>query len=104
MKKASTVVKEMEALASKKTKTTTKKAANPNRDKWVEEAENKLDAAITAAASKGERQLVYPLNALVTGAENLNEAAEMCGIFAEVLTKCEYKHVIKPDGVFVISW
>ena len=103
MRKASTVVKEMEALEKSKSKTT-KRVANPHRDGWIKNTENKLDAAITAKANEGLHELEFSLNDLITGAENLNEAAEMCEMFSEILTKNEYKHVIKPDGKFVISW
>lgn len=105
MKKASTVVKEMEALANKsKTKKTVVRAENTQRDLWVKSTKEKLDTAITEAAKKGLRSVEYPLNSLIVGAENLKEAAEMCEIFSEVLTEYEYKHAINRDGKFVISW
>jgi len=103
MKKASTVVKEMEAL-SNKTKKTAVKAVNPQRDLWINSTKEKLDKAITEAAKKGLRNIEYPLNQLIVGAENLKEAAEMCEIFSDVLTEYEYKHAINRDGTFVISW
>ena len=104
MKKASTIVKEMEALANKKKVTPVKNVSNPNRDKWIEHTKNRLDAEITAKANEGFHELEYSLNDLVIGAENLNEAAEMCELLAEILTEHEFKHVIKEDGTFVISW
>ena len=105
MKKASTVVKEMEALSNKsKTKKTVAKAANPQRDLWIKSTQEKLDKAITEAAKKGLHNVEYPLNQLIVGAENLKEVAEMCEIFSDVLTEYEYKHAINRDGTFVISW
>ena len=105
MKKASTVVKEMEALSNKsKTKKTVAKAANPQRDLWIKSTQEKLDTAITEAAKKGLHNVEYPLNQLIVGAENLKEVAEMCEIFSDVLTEYEYKHAINRDGTFVISW
>ena len=105
MKKASTVVKEMEALSNKsKTKKTAAKAANPQRDLWIKSTQEKLDKAITEAAKKGLHNVEYPLNQLVVGAENLKEVAEMCEIYSDVLTEYEYKHAINRDGTFVISW
>lgn len=105
MKKASTVVKEMEALSKKKkTSTTTTKVENTQRDLWVKSTKEKLDTVITEAAKQGLRNVKYPLSSLIVGAENLNEAAEMCAIFADVLTEYEYKHKIERDGTFEISW
>ena len=103
MKKASTVVKEMEAL-SNKSKKTAAQAVNPQRDLWLNSTMEMLDKAITEAAKKGLRNVEYPLNQLIVGAENLKEVAEMCEIFSDVLTEYEYKHAITRDGTFVMSW
>lgn len=105
MKKATTVVKEMEARTKKAT--TSKKSARPansQRDQWVNDTKSKLERLIDEKAKAGLRELEYSLNDLVRGAENLKEAAEMCEIFYDILSEYEYNHKLTQECKFIISW
>ena len=103
MKKASTVVKEMESRATK-SPTSTKRPVNAQRDQWVKATKEKMSNLIEEKAKAGLRELEFSLNELVQGAENLKEAAEMCEIFDGILAEYEYKHKLTQEGKFIISW
>ena len=81
-----------------------KAAQKFNRDAWLKQTESNLSKQILTAANVGKRDLVIDINNLVIGAEDLCEAGEMLIFICRTLDDGGYKHVIKPDGTFIISW
>ena len=79
-------------------------AQKVNRDAWLKNAESKLSNQILSAANVGKRDLVVDINDLVVGAEDLCEAGEMLIFICKALDEGGYKHVIEPDGTFIVSW
>ena len=75
-----------------------------NRKCWLEHAGEKLSAQIMSVAKTGIRELNVNFKDLITGAENLEEGAEMLHFINGILDKAGFDHTITPDGNLFITW
>lgn len=80
-------------------------AQKVNRDLWLRNAADKLNAQILDAASEGRRELSIDLQDMVQGAENMYEAGEMLVLLSDALKQKGYESVITfPNACCVITW
>lgn len=81
-----------------------KAAQERNRKCWLEHAGEKLSAMIMNVAREGLRGMEVNYATLISGAENLNEAAEMLFFIEKTLKSAGFDHKITENGNLYISW
>ena len=81
-----------------------KAAQDRNRKCWLEHAGNKLSAMIMNVAREGMRSMEVNYATLISGAENLEEAAEMLFFVDKTLKNAGFNHKITENGNLYITW
>lgn len=81
-----------------------KAAQDRNRKCWLEHAGNKLSAMIMNVAHEGQRYMEIDYATLISGAENLEEAAEMLFFINKTLANAGFNHKITENGNLYITW
>lgn len=81
-----------------------KAAQDRNRKCWLEHAGGKLSTMIMNAASEGLRGLELDYVTLISGAEDLEEAAEMLYYVEKTLKSAGFNHKITENGNLYITW
>lgn len=81
-----------------------KESQRVNRNNWLNHASDVISAKIMNVAHTGMREMEISMKDFVTGAENLDEAAEMLQMLSGVLEKSGFKHKITINGDLIISW